>query len=143
MGKNLKTAAMPIITPSMAGHGPLVYTRFQSIDRNVSSLTCLALLDTGASNSVIDMDYISQCQVASRGTGKSFTPHGDKISQYFSLDVSMCGIAGEFIPEFKDVVVGTENLSAFAYKFIVGRDILSKCTFIFDGRNGKYSLEWE
>ncbi len=143
MERTRKIAMMPILTPQMDGHGPLIYTRFKPKDNKISSLTCLALVDTGASGSVIDCAFIESCVVKEIGKGNSYTPHGSMESHYYSLDVSMCGIAGEFIPEFSNVIVSTQNLGIFAYKFIIGRDILSKCTFIYDGRNKVYSLEWD
>ena len=143
MWKNNKVRIMPKLEPQMQGHGPLVYARFLPIDKKVSSLICLALLDTGASSSVIDSEFVKQIQVVGQGKGQTMTPHGQKEASYATLGLALSRIEGEYIPEFTNVLVSVMDFSQFAYKFIIGRDILSKCTFIYDGRNNVYSLEWD
>lgn len=95
-----------------------------------------ALLDTGASCTCVDPSVLQTLSIPSRGTSPMNTPSaGDKPQTVNLYDIGL-GIQGHTAPAliFETVqVAGTELLKSQGFHVLIGRDILSRCVFHYNG----------
>jgi hypothetical protein len=103
-----------------------------------------ALIDTGAGESVVDLEVVKSLNLISRNTRDSLFGNGlyDRHDVY---DISILlsdknpklfpsSASGVDLTEFK-----CENIDI---RLIIGRDVLSKCIFTYDGKRGFFTLEF-
>lgn len=140
-----KCISMPIITPSMTGHGPLIKVGLNDQDNKLH--TCYALLDTGASHSCVDAQLLKDLNNNPICSGSNQCAIGNAQQAYFhNINLYVENENNIYALSLNVNVVSLEFSSIIpvppAHKVIIGRDILSHCTFIYDGKNNKYSFEW-
>ena len=103
----------------------------------------IALIDTGASKSCVDHSVLVNLGIKSIGVVKIGTAKGATLCQLFPsrlifptlrLRVNFSSMAGVHL---RGQVIHDEPLIA-----LVGRDILSRCLFIYSGYQGYYTLTY-
>ena len=104
-----------------------------------------ALVDTGASESCIDLKLAADLNLVSRGERRSFAGNGqDNVHQTYEISLLIEG--NESNKLFPCLPSGIDlkalKTDGIAICFIIGRDILSKCIFTYDGINGTFSIQF-
>jgi len=102
-----------------------------------------ALVDTGASCTVIDPETIKKLGLTPTGIGSTITattgsaPHDAEL-----YDISiLIPIRSEF-KGFPNVPIMALDLAPFGIQVLIGRDILSQGLFIYDGSSKLYTLSF-
>lgn len=102
-----------------------------------------ALIDTGASISAIDSDIVQSLGLQPTGTTLIHTPStGATPHQTSTYDVRIVifGFVAAHSFTLPAVAVTESALKAFGFQVLIGRDILSHCLFVYDGRANIFSL---
>lgn len=99
-------------------------------------LTGVALIDTGASITCVDISIIQSLNIQPIGTTTVYTPQGNATQQLFPIKLSFPGTA---IVISLNAVLGSvllaQNIGA-----LIGRDILSRCVLVYNGPLGSFSF---
>lgn len=111
----------------------------------IGAVRCFALIDSGASNSSVSFDILSNLGIRPAETGTMMTPSSLKgrqliqaISRYrISFSIMMTPSPLTFDP----LLVTGMNLRNLPFHAIIGMDILKLGVFTLDGKNDKYTLE--
>jgi hypothetical protein len=145
MDKFRKYLKMPIITPSMTGHGPLIRVGIYDTDNKLH--TFYALLDTGASHTCIDSQLLKDLNNNPIKIGSNQCATGDACpAPFHNVNLHVENENNIYMLALNVNVVSLDISSIKplppAHKVLIGRDVLSRCTFIYDGKNNIYSLEW-
>ena len=106
--------------------------RGQSIPQPVSGF---ALIDTGASITVIDLNVLNQLGINPVGVARVLTPAGPVQQNLFPARL----IFGPGLVIDLSVVIGA-NLRPQQIIALIGRDILSKFIMIYHGRSGRITI---
>lgn len=102
-----------------------------------------ALFDTGASNSCVDTDVVNQLRVRPVGLTRTITAAGPSQQSLFPamlrfpelrFFVEFSSVMGANIKQFR--IMGGQLIA------LVGRDILSRCVFIYNGPHASYTLSF-
>lgn len=110
---------------------------FQKKNEPIPQKKILALIDTGASNSCIDIKIAKELELVSRDFISVLTPSG--ISDHFTYDVAiMLPQQLQYKSFFIEVTGG--DLERQPYDALIGRDILESCTLIYNGWDGSFQL---
>ena len=109
-------------------------------------VTTRALLDTGASSTAVDSRIIERLELSPRGEVPVATPStGAQPARRFEYDSALfipsqdgteAGLVFPLVP-----VLGTD-LRPTGVDALIGRDVLSKCIFIYNGTTGTFSLAY-
>lgn len=134
--------------------GPVValrigLTRPQAAERRrrglaaLSSLDVPALIDTGASTTAIDPYIVQALELISVARSTIHTPSGVSAEEYELYRVQL-KFAEPEIPDFAAGlrVVGCSRLSANGYLMLLGRDVLDRGVFTYDGPAGTFTLDY-
>lgn len=102
------------------------------------------LIDTGASNTSIDEDLITQLQLTPTGSIPIQTPSTTAANPHIcnQYDVSVIIPHAQMIRHFHAVAVIGSKFSHQGIHGLLGRDILSECLFIYNGELGIYTLSF-
>jgi hypothetical protein len=106
-----------------------------------------ALIDTGASSSVLDTSVISSFALTLTGQTLIHTPStGSQYESRNQYAASISLIDPTLDPrqgiEVYNIAVIESHLASEGFLAIIGRDILSRCIFTFDGPAKIYRLEF-
>ncbi len=104
--------------------------------KTIPSKKVLALIDTGASGSCINDKIASELGLISRDVATVNTPSGSCQQSVYDLGFSMIGLSNSILP----IRALGANLEAQPYHALIGRDILSVCTLIYNGWDNSYQL---
>lgn len=102
-----------------------------------------ALIDTGATFSCLDTSVFARLNISSKGTVPTLTPGtGDVFQLLNRYDVDLEALASreQNLFLFTDFPVLEASLAAQGIHALIGRDILNRCLFLFDGPNVTFSL---
>lgn len=104
----------------------------------------LGLIDTGADMTCIDPTVLQPLNLDVRGYTSMITPSTGSVPvQVAQYDVSIIlklGNAVHDVRAFSTVPVVEADLAAQKIQALIGRDILNRCLFIYDGREEKFTL---
>lgn len=95
-----------------------------------------ALIDTGASISVVDLSVISNLQISPVGISTVVTTAGSVRQNLFPVKVMLPRLAVEI-----SAVLGAD-LRPFGVVALIGRDILSRFLMIYHGLGGTVTLSF-
>jgi hypothetical protein len=105
--------------------------------------TVLGLIDTGASCSAIDATLARGMGLEPRGVTQIHTPStGDAYETRNLYDVSF--VLGHDQPAALHLTLSVieSGFASEGFLVLIGRDVLSRCTFTYHGPTGRYSLDW-
>ncbi len=100
-----------------------------------------ALIDTGASCTCVDSDVLSQLALSPTGNVQIHTPSTSgsphSCNQY---DISLMLLHPNLTLTFGVVPVIESNLISQGIQALIGRDLLTRCLFVYDGSAGAFAL---
>lgn len=109
---------------------------FASRGEEVPQKRISALIDTGASCSCVDRQILDELKLVSRDESDVYTPSGKTKQALYDICIS--------IPVNSDKLMNIQilgaNLSGQPYGVLLGRDVLKKCTLIYNGWDNSYFL---
>jgi hypothetical protein len=146
---------MPTLSGSIGRWGPTIFVKVMQSNQRVEALKkaglkysspsiVLALVDTGASHSVLDLEVIRSLGLEPRGVASIHTPSsGPTYEQRQTFDCVL--IVGETTDDpiartFE--VIGSE-LASQGFLALLGRDFLETFRFIYDGPSKSFSLQYD
>ena len=98
----------------------------------------IALIDTGAGSTCVDIDCAEKAGMPVRGVGHmSSASHEAVRTPLFAGVVQLPGINLEGA-----VLMGARLLQSQGLIALIGRDMLAHCLFVYDGKEGSYKLAW-
>jgi len=145
---------MPHLTLSGSIDGPVIITfiSVSRISREImlaqgkavpNSVQLRALVDTGATYTCIDSSVVARLNLVRTGTMGVLTPTTGAIPQLlpqYDVDLQFVSPTSQVLPPLEDVSVLEAALSAQGIQALIGRDILARCLFVFDGPANSFSL---
>jgi predicted aspartyl protease len=105
-----------------------------------------ALLDTGAESTALDHRVVQQLGLQAIQATPANAPAagGLKLVPVHSVDLTMLHPSGN--PRLhlvaRNLIVLELDLGPLGYEALIGRDILTRCSFLFDGRAGQFELTY-
>lgn len=105
--------------------------------------TVLGMIDTGASCSAIDATLAQTLGLEIRGVTQVHTPStGDAYETRNLYDVSFVLGHDQPVPFHLTLSVIESGFASEGFFVLIGRDVLSCCTFTYHGPTEQYTLEW-
>ena len=102
-----------------------------------------ALLDTGASCSVIDSSVVGSLKLIQAGTMEGHTPSTTAALHTFNLyDVCLAFAKPQVKAISMNLPVAEANLSTQGFLALIGRDVLQHCLLVYNGPLKSYSLSF-
>lgn len=104
-----------------------------------------ALIDTGASNSVIDIEVVKYLNLTSTKKRESLFANGLSGEHYiYDISILLSDKHHKLFPSRASGVDLTEfKCEGIDIQLIIGRDILQHCCFIYNGTTGRFTLEFK
>lgn len=99
----------------------------------------VALLDTGASRSCVDREAIQKLGIPSIGIERVYTPQGNEEQQKFPVRLSF---PGSTLPTVEFGSAYGSTLKEQGLLALIGRDLLTHFSFIYNGPGGFISLAY-
>lgn len=131
---DLKTIG-PIIEVIIVPPQPIA-TKLQMEGKPVPTKKVIALIDTGASGSCVDESICKELNLIVRDVVEVGTPGGLIKQSIYDL--------GFVLPNLTNKVMSVAapgcNLDKQPYNALIGRDILSICTLVYNGWDNSYQL---
>ena len=143
---------MPFLTVQFAANGPLIdlmigvsHPREQALRKAAqpvpAAVVVRGLIDTGASCTCIDPEIVSMLSLVPTGTTAMLTPStGTAPHQCNQFDVRIILTHPDISFTFEALPVIESCLKHQGIRALIGRDILSRCMFVYDGKNAIFSL---
>ena len=143
---------MPHITSQIAVGGPLLDFRIGvSAPRAIvlkaqkkpipPEVTLRGLIDTGASGTCIDPACLTLLGLSPTGQTKILTPStGTTHHLCNQFDISLTILHPDLSLVLRAVPVIESNLANQGFQALIGRDILAKCLFVYNGTEETFSL---
>jgi len=113
-----------------------VFLKFKTENKNPPSKKIIALIDTGASISCIDESVALDLDLIARDVVHIHTPSGTSVQKLYDLGIALPNLTQNIIPTLS----AGANLTNQPYRALIGRDILSLCTLIYNGWDNSYQL---
>jgi len=148
---------MPVITGPLQADGVLIEAQFawsatraqqlRAALRPVPpSVQAKALLDTGAEITCLDTQLVQALGLPLGGLTLANLPaHGGLTGgALYQAALTIVHPSGNAVDNLitNDLSVLGLSLSALGYEAILGRDILAKCRFLYDGLGNRFELEY-
>jgi len=113
-----------------------VLLQLKNEGKPVPSQRLIALIDTGASGSCIHYSLAKELGLIVRNVTEVYTPSG--VSQHEIYDIGLS------LPNLYTNIMQVEalgvDLEKQPFDALIGRDILSQCTLIYNGWDNSYQL---
>lgn len=113
-----------------------VFQKLKSEGKVPPSKKVTALIDTGATASCIDVSLVAELGLIARDNVAVLTPAGPTRQDIFDLGFAMPSMALHIIP----LTAAGALLGQQPYRALLGRDILSMCTLVYNGWDNSYHL---
>ena len=145
---------MPTITRNISPQGPLLDVFLDISQARKNTLTkagvaipkpvqVTALIDTGASCTCIEPSVIHSLNITPTGSGVVSTPLTGKNPQICNkYDISVLLIHPEINYQIGAIPVMESKVFGKGIHALLGRDVLSKCLFIYNGVNQQYTISF-
>lgn len=141
---------MPVFSfksPDLEDEGAMIKVRvypptpiiklYQSKKEKVPFVNVDGLIDTGASCTAFENQIINQLKLIARDKQTVITPNMESEQYLYDIVISLGGYEiGIPIQAFEI------DLRKQPYDVLLGRDILKRCTFIYNGWNNSYDLHF-
>lgn len=103
-----------------------------------------ALIDTGASNSAIDIQVVKYLNLTSTETRESIFANGiSGKHDIYDISISLSIKHPKLFPSSASGVDMTEfKCEGIDIRLIIGRDVLKHCIFIYNGITGRFTVEF-
>ena len=104
-----------------------------------------ALIDTGATFSCLDDSVFSRLDLSSKGTVPILAPTTGAIYQLmnrYDVDLELLATPTQRLFLLEDFPVLEAPLAAQGIEGLIGRDVLSRCVFVYDGTANTFSLSF-
>jgi predicted aspartyl protease len=143
---------MPHLTLQISSLGPLVdiaigvsQARAEALRKNSlpvpTPLHLRALVDTGASITCVDPSILQQLNLTPTGAIAIHTPStGNAPHNTYQYDISLVLLHPEVQLQIGSIPVIESQLVVQGIHALVGRDILSRCLLVYDGRAQTFAL---
>lgn len=139
-------AVFPNRVPNLQQVGPIieiiilppqpVYDSLRALGKPILQKKVIALIDTGASGSCINNDIATELGLIVRNSVTVGTPAGPTKQDLYDAGIALPNLTRNIFP----VTVCGANLGGQPYAALLGRDILSQCTLIYNGWDNSYQL---
>jgi hypothetical protein len=113
-----------------------VTAKLQSEGKSVPTKKVIALIDTGASCSCINDVIAKELGLVARDIVKINTPAGTTEQPIYDLGIALPNLMNTIIP----IQAPGCNLENQPYQALIGRDVLSMCTLVYNGWDNSYQL---
>jgi hypothetical protein len=109
----------------------------------VGPIWVTALLDTGASCSVIDSTVVGALKLIQAGTVEAQTPTFDGATQTLNLyDVCLAFAKPEIKIMSMNLPVAEARLANQGFLALIGRDVLQQCLLVYNGPMKTFSISF-
>jgi hypothetical protein len=148
---------MPVLKGTVEAEGALVDVQFGwsatavrqlrvSLHPIPQPVTARALLDTGAEVSCLDLSLVQTLGLPSRGPTPANVPATGGLTFRTQHDTALTllhpsGRAGDQLV-IGDLLVIEVPLANLGYQALLGRDVLARCRFLYDGPGGRFQLSY-
>lgn len=145
---------MPVLRGPVADDGCLVsviigwsYSRVLELRRAhrpvPAPVEATALIDTGAEVTCLNRRLIEELDLPDGGIVAANTPALQGMTFAFTHDASLSILhpAGDHLM-VRNLTVLDLDLDLLGYQAVLGRDVLSRCKFLFDGIGQSYTLKY-
>lgn len=148
---------MPTLTEALAPERPLVDVLVGPSASQVQKLRSAlrpipapvgsrALLDTGAEITCIDTALIHHANLPIHGTTLANVPAlgGMSVSLLYDASLTVVHPAGDPADNLiiRNLPVLDVALAALGYQVLIGRDVLAKCRFLYNGPKNRFRLSY-
>jgi len=142
---------MPVLSLQISPGGPVIdilvgvsRARQQALQQAAQPIPApvmiRGLVDTGASCTCIDPSIVTALGISPSGTATLHTPStGTQTHQANQYDVSLVLVHPQISYTIHAVPVVESHLAIQGIQGLIGRDVLSNCLFIYDGRSGIFT----
>lgn len=102
-----------------------------------------ALLDTGAQNTCVEPAVVTRLGLPFATGGLVNMPATGGLAVAYSHMASLTVLhpAGDHLV-FHNLLVLATPLNTFGFEVLLGRDVLSRCRLVYDGRAGTFALRY-
>ncbi len=105
----------------------------------------VALIDTGAGQSQVDLSIIGDLEIFAIDETRVFTAstaEEPESRDVYSVDLALAGAKpGPLAINLR--VVGSDSLAGLKVQMLLGRDVLDRCLLAYDGPNRRCSLAYD
>jgi hypothetical protein len=109
----------------------------------VSPIWVTALLDTGASCSVIDSSVVGALKLIQAGTIDAHTPNAGGVLQTLNLyDVCLAFARPQVKIMSMNLPVAEASLANQGFLALIGRDVLQQCLLVYNGPLKSFSISF-
>lgn len=148
---------MPVIVEALQASGAIVdvslgWSRSRAIQLRRAfhpvppPVAARAILDTGAEITCVDMALVQALGLPSGGTGLANVPAHGGVSLASMHDAGLSIVHPSGNPGFnlvvRDLTVLELNLGPIGYQVLVGRDVLARCRFLYNGQGNRFRLAY-
>lgn len=145
---------MPLFTLQYQANGPIITAGVLASKQRAEALKAAgqpvpgpqlvrALVDTGASCTCVDPTHLEALGLSPTGTVQVHTPTPvEAPSQSYQYDVGMFIMADATEPPLvlDTLPVVASSLGQQGIDALIGRDILSRCVLVYNGKIGQFTL---
>jgi len=104
------------------------------------------VLDTGAECTCIDLQAAGPLTLPVEGITLVNAPALGGLTASTQYDAGLTSLHPSGNPSDHlvsvDLVVADQPLGVLAYQVLIGRDVLARCAFLYNGMTGKFSLDY-
>jgi len=127
----------PVVQVEVGLHPALAQALVKAGKPVPAQVPCLALIDTGASNTCVDMAHITALQIPPIQTATVHTPNGATTQ---TLHPASIAFPGTGLPTINFNSVVCSNLTGQSFGCLIGRDVLEHFVLVYNGPFGAFTL---
>ncbi len=101
------------------------------------SISCQALVDTGASALGIETSIATQLGLSRKGQSTNHTANGPRQCSLYAVSLDFPGTS---LKKFPIIQASDVNLSQQPFKVLIGRDVMSKWHLHYNGQTGTITI---